>query len=73
MIVWPTTPMVDKILQTLYGFWVYDMEVFSNVWMYAPLCLPAVVYLGLFFLKWSVVTAPVWLPIALIFRAAKSQ
>jgi len=65
--------MVEKLLLMLLDLWTYDIEVFSNKWMYIPLCLPAAVYLTFFFLKWSVLTAPVWLPISLIFRAAKSK
>lgn len=37
-----------------------DIWVFSQWWMYAPLCIPVVCYLVFFCIKWFVLTLPVW-------------
>jgi len=56
-------------LNFLWEAFQYDMNVFSQGWLYYWLLIPAVGYLIFFFIKWVVITAPVWLPIKLIFEA----
>ncbi len=46
----------------------YDIYVFKQMWIYYWVLIPAIYYLAFFFLKWVVLTAPVWLPFGLIFR-----
>jgi len=62
---------MSEIIETLVSLWKFDVEVFSNPWMYWPLCIPAGCYLAFFFLKWVVLTAPVWLPAVIIIRSIK--
>jgi len=61
--------MNDKIIEILFNLWKYDIEVFSQPWMYYWLCIPAATYLAFFFIKWSVLTAPIWLPISIIIKS----
>jgi len=44
----------------------YDMQVFSQPWIYYWLLVPALGYLAFFFLKWTVMTTPVWLPLSIV-------
>jgi len=60
---------MNEITDTLIRLWKYDIEVFSQTWMYIPFLIPALAYLGFFFVKWTVLTAPVWLPFYVIFSA----
>jgi hypothetical protein len=52
-------------MSTLLSFWLFDIWVFSQWWLYAPLLIPAFFYTIFFFIKWIVLTAPIWLPISL--------
>jgi hypothetical protein len=47
-----------------------DIWVFSQWWMYAPLCIPVIGYLVFFCIKWFVITLPVWYIPAKIFGAS---
>jgi len=53
-------------LNTLHGYWLFDMEVYSKPIMYWPFLIPAVVYTAFFLAKWAVITVPIWLPIKLM-------
>lgn len=56
---------MNRFFDILIRCFEFDVEVFSEPWMYYPLLIPAVCYLGFFFVKWAVLTAPIWLPIRL--------
>ena len=58
--------MFDSLLTTLYGYWLYDMEVFSQPWIYYWALIPALCYLWFFVVKWIVVLLPIWMPAAFI-------
>ena len=60
---------LNQIAQTLIELWQFDVWVFSQWWLYAPFLIPALFYLSFFFLKWAVLTAPVWLPVAIVIGA----
>lgn len=57
--------LIDAYVDAL----LFDMDVFSRPWIYWCFLIPAVCYLSFFFIKWAVLTAPVWLPVALIVQA----
>lgn len=57
---------MDRVINILIEQWVYDIAVMSNPWMYIPLLIPIGFYLGFFFIKWCVLTAPAWLPVAMV-------
>lgn len=65
--------MFDIVVQTLIDQWLFDVWVFSQWWLYAPLLIPAAFYLAFFFIKWAVLTGPVWWPIAAVFRAMRGK
>jgi len=60
--------VLTKYLETLYQLFEYDIDVFSQVWIYAWVLIPAVFYLMFFMAKWAVLTAPIWLPLRIIFE-----
>lgn len=55
--------LLESYLNTLYGYFKYDLSVFENPWMYIPMFIPIIFYLVFFILKWSILTAPFWIPI----------
>lgn len=63
----PTGPL-DQYLNALLQAFLYDMEVFSQAWLYYLALVPAVLYGTFFLIKWAFLTAPAWLPIFLIVR-----
>jgi hypothetical protein len=63
--------LVILIFKTLVDLWLFDLEVFSNKWMYIPLCIPAFGYLIFFVVKWAVLLYPLWGTLALIFKRAE--
>lgn len=64
---------MDKVIDTLVRLWLFDIEFFSQPWIYWWLCVPAACYLVFFFLKWAVLTAPLWLPLVIIIGAIKGD
>jgi len=56
----------------LWGAFQYDIDVFSQGWLYYCLLVPAIGYFIFFVLKWVVLTAPIWIPIRMIFGGIKS-
>jgi hypothetical protein len=56
----------ESIAQILFDFWKFDMWVYSQWWLYAPLLIPFVFYTAFFFSKWAIITAPIWIPIRAI-------
>jgi len=65
--------ITDQIAQMLFEFWKFDMMIYSQWWMYAPLLIPVLLYTVFFMMKWSIITAPVWLPFFIIFRSLRKQ
>jgi hypothetical protein len=55
----------ENYLNLLWSMFQSDIDVFSRPWLYYWLLIPAVGYFIFFFIKWTVLTTPVWLPIAL--------
>lgn len=57
---------MSRILELLIRCYEYDVAVFSNPWLYYWLLIPAGFYLVFFFLKWAVLTAPLWIPLKIM-------
>ncbi len=57
---------MNTIIEILTGFYLYDLQVFSNPWMYIPFCIPILFYIMFFVAKWVILTLPIWCPIMLI-------
>jgi hypothetical protein len=64
---------MNEITHTLIELWKYDIEVFSQPWIYWPFCVPALAYLSFFFAKWVAITAPIWLPFVIIIRSFRGD
>lgn len=47
----------------------YDMDVFSQSWMYYWLLVPATVYFVFFVLKWVAITLPFWISFKMVFNS----
>lgn len=57
---------MDKTIEILVDQYAYDVEVMSQPWMYWCLLIPITLYMSFFFVKWVVLTAPAWLPLAVV-------
>jgi len=62
--------ILHKYLEILWNSFQYDVNVFSQAWIYYWALVPAIGYLIFFILKWFVLTAPFWLPFVVVMRAA---
>lgn len=65
--------IIEQIAQMLFEFWKFDMMIYSQWWMYAPFLIPVLFYTVFFIMKWSIITAPVWLPFSIIVRSLRKQ
>lgn len=65
--------LLTTVMSVLVGQWVWDVEVFSNPWMYYPLLIPVMFYVPFFFMKWTILTAPAWLPIMLFVTSLRRR
>lgn len=63
---------MKKLIDLYIRCFEYDVEVFSNGWLYVFI-IPILFYLCFFFVKWITLTAPFWLPIAIIVSTLKSR
>lgn len=59
---------MDRILEVLIEQFLYDVDMMSYPWMYYWGLVPITAYLAFFFVKWVVLTAPLWLPLVILFR-----
>lgn len=57
----------SQLITWVISTFMWDMAVFSNVWLWIPLCIPAFFFLIFFLFKWAIITAPIWIPFHLIF------
>lgn len=60
---------MNELLQLYIELLKWDIEVMSQTWMYLWAFVPILIFLPFFFMKWVVLTAPIWLPIGMIFSA----
>ncbi len=63
---------LNEYVTILMGMFKYDVEVFSKPWLYIPLLIPACFYLVFFFIKWIVLTSPIWIPCKIILKGFTS-
>lgn len=64
---------MDRAIDFLISTWEFDMWVFSQWWLYAPLLIPFLFYLVFYFLKWMIITLPLWLPFMMILGSLKDS
>jgi hypothetical protein len=67
------TNAIDKYLSLLWEIFQYDINILSRPWMYYWVLIPAIGYLVFFFIKWAVITTPLWLPVALALSSFKGR
>ncbi len=65
-------PIFQKYLETLMEYFQYDLHVMSKPWVIFTI-IPIVIYLVFFFIKWAVLTTPLWMPFAIIASAARAR
>lgn len=58
---------MNEIINTYISFLKYDLEVFSKPWIWFTI-VPGCLYTVFFMMKWYILTAPIWLPIKIIFH-----
>ena len=56
----------DAYLNLLWNAFQYDLSILSIWWMWAALLIPALAYLLSMCLKWTLLLAPLWVPIKMI-------
>jgi len=61
-------PIIEKYLTIILAMFEKDIEIMSTPWVLYTV-IPMVGYLVFFFVKWAVLTAPVWMPFAIIARS----
>lgn len=54
---------MTEVLNVLARFYLFDLWVFSQWWLYAPMMIPFAFYFLFFLVKWAVLTLPVWAPV----------
>ncbi len=59
--------VANGYMNILYNQFNFDVMVFSQWWLYAPLLIPALCYAWFFAVKWVFLTLPIWAPIRLVF------
>ena len=64
---------INTIMETLIRLWKYDIEVLSQPWLYQWVLVPATGYMIFFMLKWTMLSAPLWLPISVLIRGWKQK
>ena len=48
-----------------------DVRIYSNIWIWIPALIPAMVYTVFFGIKWSILLFPIWWTFNLIFSTPK--
>lgn len=51
----------------------WDIRVMSQPWMYWLGLIPIFGFIIFFFVKWAVLTAPLWIPLGMIFSAIRKK
>ena len=57
---------MEAIIALLSSWFLFDLWFFTQWWAYVFI-LPIVFYIPFFFIKWIIITAPIWIPINLMF------
>ncbi len=61
--------IINEYLSFLWKMFQYDMNVFSQGWLYYWLLIPAMCYFSFFMIKWAVLTCPIWMPFSIIIKS----
>ena len=61
------------IAEALLDMYLRDIEIMSQPWMYWWRLIPITFYVVFFLIKWAILTAPIWLPVAIIAKARSNE
>ena len=62
--------ILKNYLELLWNSFQYDMEIYGEEWVWYTV-IPLILYTIVFFIKWIVLTTPMWLPIRLALGGLK--
>jgi len=65
-------PIFEKYFEILLKMFEYDMAMMAQPWMYYTV-VPILGYLVFFFVKWVVLTMPMWMPFTIVISAATAR
>ena len=65
------TDILSNLANLYYGLYIWDVAQFSQPWLYWWLLIPAMFFTIFFVFKWTMLTLPFWLPLALIVSALR--
>jgi hypothetical protein len=54
---------MNELLQIYIELLKWDIAVMSQPWMYVWFFVPIICFIPFFLVKWTLLTAPIWLPI----------
>jgi hypothetical protein len=60
--------LFTAVLNVLVQQWLWDVQQLSQPWMYWWFFMPAMFFTVFMVIKWMVLTAPLWAPIAILLR-----
>lgn len=60
-----------RILKILEDLWIYDIEMLSTPWMIYTVA-PAAFYVMFMFIKWVIITCPIWILISIVAEIFKT-
>jgi hypothetical protein len=59
---------MNRIIEIYIEQFEYDVAIMSQPWMYLCILIPILCYMCFFLVKWAVLTAPFWIPIAIVIK-----
>lgn len=64
----PLIDLYNKYLEFAWSSFMFDMDVYANVWMYIPLLIPIFFYSLFFLIKWTFLLIPIYMPFLMVLR-----
>jgi len=64
---------MEQFFLKLIDWYLYDIHIFSQGWLYYWLLIPFVFYFSFFIMKWMIITLPIWLPFSIIANIVKKD
>lgn len=64
---------MNDLLQLYIDLLKWDIAVMSQPWMYVWFFIPIIAFIPFFLIKWTLLTAPIWLPVGWIMTAISKK
>jgi hypothetical protein len=64
---------MKAIFDLLIQQYLFDVQVLSQPWMYYWLLIPALFYVNFMFIKWAVLTMPIWVSFYIMLNIYNDQ